>query len=62
MVDTRGECLMTNLEAQTRIVSQRAGAQSVHKTASILFVVQDTRDVLMQSRNYYGRALPPVSV
>jgi len=45
-----------NLEVQTCIISLWAGGQSVHKTASILFVVHDARDGSAQNRNYYGWA------
>jgi len=43
-----GQCPAKILKALSCIVSLRAGDQSVHKAASVPFVVHDARD-----RNYY---------
>ena len=49
---------MNDLEALSCVVHPRAGDQSVHKAALILFVVHNTWDGLTQNSNYYSGPRP----
>lgn len=48
---------MNGLEALSCVVHPRAGDQSVHKAALILFIIHNTWDGLTQNSNYYSGPL-----